>query len=146
MTMNWGTKIAVIFGVFVAGILFMVLKSSQQNIDLVTPDYYEQELKYQDVIEASRRTAALGKTITFSLKDDMIDIVFPEEMRGQEIKGMVWLYCMADQQKDLKRDFTTSSGLFHMPYNAFNKGNYALKVSWQAAGLTYYHEQKLIIQ
>lgn len=144
--MNWGTKIAVIFGVFVAGIVFMVYKSSRQNTDLVMPDYYEQELKYQDLIDAGRRTAALSSKVSCTLKNETIEIVFPKEMKGQEIKGMVWLYCVADKQKDLKKDFTSNSALFHMPYNASNKGLFEIKINWQAGGQSYYHEQKIFIQ
>ena len=45
--MNWGYKILTVYIIFIAGILFLVFKSSNQNQDLVTKDYYEQELKYQ---------------------------------------------------------------------------------------------------
>ena len=40
---------------FVAGMGFLVFKASNQEFDLVTKDYYEQELKYQQVIDQSAR-------------------------------------------------------------------------------------------
>ena len=43
--MSWGTKILIVFILFVGGILFMVIKSSIQKTDLVTTDYYAKELK-----------------------------------------------------------------------------------------------------
>ena len=49
--MNWGYKILMVYVIFIAGILLLVFKSSSQNQDLVTEDYYEQELKYQQKID-----------------------------------------------------------------------------------------------
>ena len=58
--MNWGYKILLVYAVFIAGILFLVYKASSQKMDLVTPDYYEQELKYQSQINATERANALS--------------------------------------------------------------------------------------
>jgi hypothetical protein len=58
--MNWGYKILFVYLAFVAGILLMVFKSSIQKRDLVTPDYYAKELKYQQRIDAVKKTQALS--------------------------------------------------------------------------------------
>lgn len=144
--MTWGTKIVVVFSLFVAGMLYMVVKSSRQNIDLVVPDYYEQELKYQDVIDARVRTQALSEAVSCKVKDDSISVVFPKEMRDVSIKGELWLYCIADKRKDMKQEFSANTGTVHIPINALNKGLHEVKISWQVNGLSYYHNQKLFIQ
>ena len=41
--MNWGKKIAVLYIGFVIMIGFLVYKSTQQNTDLVSDDYYKKE-------------------------------------------------------------------------------------------------------
>ena len=43
--MNWGHKIIIVFVVFAAGILTLVTKSMRTRVDMVTPDYYGEELK-----------------------------------------------------------------------------------------------------
>jgi len=144
--MTWGTKIVVVFSLFVAGMLYMVIKSSRQNMDLVVPDYYEQELKYQDVIDATHRTQALSEAVSCKVKDDSLLVLFPKEMNGVEIKGELWLYCIADKQKDMKQEFSVNKATLHFPLRAFNKGLHEVKISWKANGLSYYHKQKLFIQ
>ncbi len=144
--MTWGTKIVVVFSLFVTGMLYMVFRSARQNMDLVVPDYYEQELKYQDVIDATLRTQALSEAVSCKVKDDSIAVLFPKEMKGVEIKGELWLYCIADKRKDSKQEFSVNKGSVHFPLNAFNKGLHEVKISWQANGLSYYHKQKLFIQ
>lgn len=144
--MNWGNKIVVVFIVFVAGMLFMVIQSARQNMDLVVPDYYEQELKYQDVIDATLRTRAFSTAVACHIHQDSIDILFPAEMEGKELKGEVWLYCVADKNKDLKKNFSITTLNFAVQLGVLNKGLYEIKINWQAAGQTYYHEQKIFIQ
>lgn len=144
--MNWGVKITIVFSLFVAGMLFMVFKSARQNMDLVVPDYYEQELKYQNVIDATIRTSALSDQVRCRQKNDSLLIVFSNEMNNNLVKAEVWLYCIADKKKDDKKIFTTSNALIGMPLKPANKGLHEVIVNWQMNGLTYYHKQKIFIQ
>ena len=61
--MNWGYKILLVYVVFVAGIMFLVFKSSSQKMDLVTTDYYAKELKYQQKIDAMNKVQKLSDTV-----------------------------------------------------------------------------------
>ena len=47
MKFNWGTGIVIFITQFVVSMSAMVFKASQQNVDLVTEDYYEKELAFQ---------------------------------------------------------------------------------------------------
>ena len=47
MKLNWGYKIAIFYILFVVGIVFLVFKASNQKVDLVTADYYGEEVRYQ---------------------------------------------------------------------------------------------------
>ncbi|RYY50451.1 MAG: hypothetical protein EOO06_03870 [Chitinophagaceae bacterium] len=144
--MSWGTKIIVVFSLFVGGILFMVVQSSRQNMDLVVPDYYEQELKFQEVIDATERTNALSSKVHCEVVNDSLQLKFPVEMNGLELTGELWLYCIADKKKDLTKKMITSDGSVSIPLTVLNKGLHEVKLSWTAAGIKYYQEQKLFIQ
>ena len=48
---NWGWKIAILYGGFVCFMLVMVFIASNQKVELVTTNYYEEELKYQSHID-----------------------------------------------------------------------------------------------
>lgn len=144
--MNWGTKIVIVFSAFVGGILFLVFKSAQQNTDLVVTDYYEQELKYQEVIDASKRTLALTNAVSCKVNNETIEIVFPADMHGKQMNGEVWLYCIADKKKDIKQAFSIGNTNLVVPFTKLNKGLHEVKINWQAEGQSYYHEQKLFIQ
>ena len=69
--MNWGYKILMVYILFVAGIMVMVFMSSTQNTDLVTTDYYEKELVYQQKIDQISRTSALSAKVAITGLSDV---------------------------------------------------------------------------
>ncbi|MEO8770918.1 MAG: FixH family protein [Ferruginibacter sp.] len=143
--MNWGYRILIVYLVFVAGIVFLVVKSSSQNQDLVTTDYYEQELKFQDKIDEVHRANALSSSIQYEIKKDELLIILPIEMKDKPVKADVMLYCTANENNDVKNSYNTNSGQIHFPLIANNKGLHELKIAWSANGISYYYEHKLML-
>lgn len=144
--MNWGHKIILVYVVFVSGIVFMVVKASVQKTDLVTADYYEQELKYQGTIDATENANALTSKLNCTVKDGQLQIRFPEEMKNVAIDAKLLLYCVADENKDIKTTMKTSAGMIEMPLLAGNKGKHQLKIHWTANGKQYYYEDKIFLK
>lgn len=145
MQFNWGTKIAIVYLLFVAGILYLVMQSSRQKIDLVTPDYYEQEIKYQERIDQSRQADALTGKLTADRSGDSIMIRFPEELTGKTIRANVWIYYPADESLDVKSTFETRTGqhLIVLPANGNRTGMSIVKTGWICEGIEYYTESTL---
>ncbi len=141
--MNWGYKILIVYSAFVLGIVFMVYKSSQQNTDLVTTDYYAKELVYQDRIDEAKRTSLLSAPVSIVEKNRQLEIVFPKEFADKKITGSVKIYFPADEKKDAVKSFETAGGRVNMPVPEKNKGFHYVQVSWVADGLNYYYEQKI---
>lgn len=144
--MNWGYKIILVFAVFVSGILFMVYSSFNHNIDLVSTNYYEEELKYQNVIDAMERANGLSAKVICAVENDSLQVKFPAELKQRQVKADVWLYFMADKKKDIKASLVTSTGQLAVPLTSLNKGLHDVKISWEVEGAQYYFEQKLFIQ
>ena len=143
--MNWGTKILIVYIVFVLGIVFMVYKSSTQNTDLVTTDYYAKELKYQDKIDEGKRVSALSAPVEYSVLNNALTIRFPKDFAGRQLAGEAVLYCPSDEKKDLKKKFILKDEPLQIEIPAANKGLFELHLSWQDGGVTYYFEKKIFI-
>ena len=143
--MNWGYKILFVYLAFVLGIVWMVIKSSSQKMDLVTTDYYAKELKYQDKIDEGKRTNALSKTVECNVVNGQLSIKFPEDFSGKEIKGEVHLYCPADEDKDIVQPFTTKDNLLNMLLSPKNKGSNEVHITWTVDDKNYYFEKKIFI-
>lgn len=55
MKINWGTGLAITLGIFAFGMGFTVYQATQSEHDLVTRDYYQQELAYQSTIDGKTK-------------------------------------------------------------------------------------------
>ena len=58
--MNWGNKLLLTFLVFGGLMAYLVYRSLNTNFELVEKDYYKNELKYQQVIDGSKRISDLN--------------------------------------------------------------------------------------
>ena len=143
--MNWGKKILFVYLAFVVGIVFMVLKAMNQNQDLVTNEYYEQELLYQQKIDETNRTYKITIPVVVNYKKDTVDVVFSEYFSGNEIKGDVLIYCPDDEKKDMKKEFTLPKGSFILEVPYHYVGFRHIKINWNANGKSYYKELDLFI-
>lgn len=141
--MSWGYKILITYLLFMAGIITLVVKSSVQNQDLVVPDYYEQELQYQDKIDAIERTHGLASPVHCKLRGDSLDVRFPEAMKGSAIEADILLYCPTDKKKDLRQHLSTSDAVIVFAVPVGNKGWHKVKINWESGGRKFYSEQQI---
>ena len=134
-------KIACLYLGFAALIATMVSLTMRENIDLVTPDYYEQELNYQSKIDVVDRTAALKEPLTWELKENRLYLHIPKELEGKEVSGTINFFRPSDSRldKDISIPATTN-GTTHVSLRLLRKGMYKMLISWQADTVGYYNE------
>ncbi len=143
--MNWGYKILFVYIAFVLGILFMVFKSSTQNVDLVTTDYYAKELKYQEKIDEMNRVVALSEPVEYVIRNNFLVIQFPKDFAGKKLIGEAVLYCPSDKKKDIIKSFSVQDEPLQLAIPPTGNGQYELHLSWQDGSVTYYFEKKIFI-
>ena len=146
MKLNWGHKIMFVFILFVALMFTLVYKCLHTNFELVTKEYYKDELVYQKVIDGTNNANKLATITSVTANDDRIEIVLPGEMKASNVQGKVWFYCASnagnDRHFDLKPD---ASGLQRFDKKDFLPGNYLVKVQWEKGGEQFYSEQHLTL-
>ena len=145
MKLNWGHKILVVYLIFVGGILFLAIKSSQQKFDLVQQDYYDAELKYQEVINATRHASELGADLGVLVRGSYLHITLPPTFQKSETQGEAHLYCIADEKGDMTKQIKSNNGDLVLELLTRMKGNYTLKLTIQNKGVDYYFEKKIML-
>ena len=143
MKLSWGYKIMFVYIAFVAGMGFLVFKASSQKFDLVTKDYYDQELKYQQVIDQAANSSRLSAPVTIERNEGELKISFPDEMKNKKKLVDFYLYYAADAKKDFRKSFELNENELVQALPVGMKGMYELKLSWESEGVKYYFEQKL---
>jgi hypothetical protein len=145
MKFNWGYKITAVYLVFVAGIMYLVLQASRHDVDLVTADYYGEEIRYQEKIDQRARAASLSEPVRYTLAENAIDIRFPKEFAGKEISGEVLLYYPADSKRDVRSAIRTSANAMTLHIPDTRSGLHILQVTWTSEQQTYYFEENIFI-
>jgi hypothetical protein len=143
MYISWGTKIFIGYTLFVIGILFLVFKANQQSFDLVTENYYEAELKYQEVIDQKGRTAELSAPPKITHTVAAVSVQLPSEFTNRQVTGEIYLYRASDASKDIRQPFSTSEGFYQINLGRELSGSYEIKLSWQSGGKTFLHESRV---
>jgi FixH len=144
--MNWGNKLLVTFIVFGTGMSYLVYRSMNVNYELVEKDYYKNELRYQQVIDGTKRANALATPVTFQQSGQNIELQLPAEMKSKAITGDIWFYCAYDETRDRKFSLQIDSEANQSFSKAqFRSGTYTVKISWKEGENQYYSENKLSI-
>ena len=73
-------------GCFILFILFLIFifPMGKQNAEMISNNYYEEELQYQDIIDAKNNAAKLEKKPTYKATTEGILITFPESIKVDE--------------------------------------------------------------
>ncbi len=144
--MNWGKGIILVFVIFVLGIGIMVYRSMTKNIDLVTTNYYEKELKYQEQINRINNTNNLKESLKIEYNGSAVIITYPTTA-GKSFSGDIALYKPSDAKSDFKLKVEPGTDMKQLlPMDKLTKGLWKVQVLWAADGKDYFNEEKIMIQ
>lgn len=143
MKIGWGWKIMILYGGFMAMIITLVTASSHQKIDLVSKDYYKDEIAYQDVLNASKNQAQLATNPDIHANSSEVVIEFPADVAKQVLKGNVNFYAAVNKEWDKNFAINVAGNKMVIPRSALHDIVYQLKISYTADGKQYYYETRL---
>lgn len=100
MKLNWGHYIAIALGCFMIFILTLLFTAGNSGHAMVTEDYYEKELTFQDEIDAENRANALSEKPELRMQANGFVLVFPEELADAE--GEVYFMRNNNESQDVR--------------------------------------------
>lgn len=144
----WPYMIVVAMVLFMGYIAMFVYKAMNQEVGLVSKDYYQQEIKYQDRIESVRRTQALGDVmLNYSENGKTLLLQMPATYQGMTLNGTVTLFRPSNDQLDkeiplqLGRDYSQI-----LDVNGLESGLWKVRVSFSDGEAAYYSEKTIQIK
>ena len=146
MKFNWGTGIVLAFVMFMSFIMYFVIKASNDKSlshDLVTEDYYKQELKVQDEIDKLNNSKTLSENISLMKTEDGLMILFPESLTTNNISGKVFLYRPSNKHLDFETPISLSNHNLLIPKTRLLGGRWNIKVDWQYKGKSYLYKKEI---
>ncbi len=144
--MNWGNKILFTIIVFIVAMLSMVFIAFKQSNEMIDKDYYEKELKYENIIAASKNLHQLNEAIELTQDSMFLNIQLPRQAANNITKGFIEMLKADSQIKDFNKTLVANnSSLIQVEKQRLVRGLYTIRVSWVNNNTPYYHEQKINI-
>ncbi len=147
-SIGWGTRITILYLGFVGLIATLVILSHREKPDLVTPEYYSEELKYQERINAISNLENSGSKISLEETKNSVILSVPEFFSGKEITGEAHFYRPSNSAQDVKMKLTipASETKHEISVDKFQKGAYILKLNFTSEGKNYYQQESIYIE
>jgi hypothetical protein len=140
MKINWGTGIVLAFIGFISFIMYFIITMNvdkKYDHDLVTEDYYAEELAYQEDIDKLKNSNDLTENVSFKKSDEGLLISFPKNIDFNKISGKVFLYRPSNKQLDFDTAISLSKPYLLIPDKRLVDGRWNIKIDWQYKGKSY---------
>jgi hypothetical protein len=144
--MNWGYRILILYSLFIVGILTMVYKSTQQKVELVSENYYEQEVQYQDQYNRMQNSNQPENKLVVNAMLGSAEIQFPSAFINSKVDGKVTFFRPDNKNLDFSVPVELSAGIQKIQSEKLTKGYWKVQIYWNADGKPFYQESKVHIQ
>ncbi|MDH5400790.1 MAG: FixH family protein [Cyclobacteriaceae bacterium] len=143
--MNWGKSITITFFVFGGLLATMVVISMQQDVDLVSEDYYKEEIEYQTHINKVKNFNKLDAKPVIQCSNEIksCTIQFPKSMEVADLSGTVHFFRPSGSHHDKLFSLEPGEHIFKFNTEELISGLWTVKVEWSTEGKDYYFEQNI---
>lgn len=111
--------------------------------DLVTEQYYNKELKFQEDIDKAKNARKLVTNIVWKKTQNGLELTFPPQLDFEKIKGKVFLYRPSNQQLDYETEITLSSHTLLIPDERLVGGRWNIYIDWMYENTPYLFNKKI---
>lgn len=140
--MNWGRGLMLVFGGFALLIGALVYGAMHTKYELVTKEYYRDELRYQQNIDGQRNAAAAG-AISLTKSESDVVLELPSSLAVNNVTADAWFYCRTNSAADRRTKVNVVNGRYIFPRKDLAATQYELKLQFEAAGKNYYYTSSI---
>lgn len=130
---NWGTGIVVAmvaFMVFILSFVYKTIAVDKYQHQLVSEDYYKDELHYQQEIDKLNNAVKLTKNIALSNTENGVTIQFPSDMDFTNISGTILFQRLSNEKLDFSQDIKLEGNSQIIPKEKLVAGKWIVRVEW----------------
>lgn len=144
----WPRVLIAYFVVFASAMVAWVAYAVHQKTDLVSTDYYAQEILYQQQVDRISHTQAIrGQySVSYDAAAKTITIGLPQTHARGGATGKIHLYRPSDAKLD--RDFSLAvdgGGHQTIPATELRPGLWKVRTSWEIDGQGYFFDEPVVM-
>lgn len=138
--LNWPTGIFIAILSFMVFILSFVYKSiamDEYQHELVSEDYYGDELHYQEEIDKLNNAKRLNQDIVLSNTKDGVTISFPKDIDPSSISGSIYFQRLSNEKLDFTEEIRLTDHEQLISVDKLVSGKWIVKIDWMAGKNSY---------
>lgn len=140
MKLNWGWYIVFALVGFAAFVIYHVIGMMRENTDLITENYYNEELLYQERMEEKQR--AIDENRFLNIRYDAQNVYIRLPFEGSFEAEINFIH---PERKIFDRSYTSTDTLVVLPRSDFKPGKWNLKCLVTYNGKKYLFEETVFL-
>ena len=144
----WPIAIIAYFIAFFSFTVGLVVWAVHQKVDLVSPNYYDDEIAFQKRIDDVKRTEPVRGmvSVVYDTAAQTVIIKVPDVRHRIDTKGSVQFYRPSDERLDRTVPLALdSSGEQMFDAKVLANGLWKVHLQWVESGKDYYFDQTLVL-
>jgi hypothetical protein len=139
--MKWVLAAFVFFGLFIGTLVVICVR---EDVNLVSKDYYQQELNHQQKIQQQTNANQLEDKPQLSFENNSVKLLFPFSSSVE--KGEIRVMRPSDDRLDQRFEWSAMEGDSQLfPLKVWEKGLYRVSLTWTMEGKDYYFEKVMVL-
>lgn len=126
--MNWGKSLVLVMVLFITFIMVMVVKMISTSPDLVSDDYYQKEIDYEQEIVAVKNMRRLNASTKIETVDGFLVFHLPLDIPFTKME----IDLIRPNNQKLDKSFVvTDTKVFMVPFSELEKGKYNIEMTFR---------------
>lgn len=143
--MNWGHKIFLAFLFFAIFLSVLIYRTFQSKVQLVSSDYYQQELEYQQQIDKASNEKSLVNTAHIELDgSDRLLIEFPSGQKVMEAEVALYRPSDAALDRAWKVDLDDKKS-YSISLDGYQSGLWEVRLEWRDSQKSYMKRRNIFL-
>lgn len=145
----WPYAIVATFVFFAGYIGYLVQQAMRSGTELVSADYYQQELRHQQRMESEARTAALPAPVQLrhEAAARRLTVQLPAALAGQKVRGYIRFFRPSNQQLDFSVPLLPDATLRQqLSTGQLQPGYWRVRLDFTAGTQAYFVEEKIRVE
>jgi len=145
MKISWGKGIAIVYLIFISSMIVFAIKASKQSYDLVSENYYDEAVRFQDQINATANAVDNKNGIRFNYikAENSLELLSASK---QDLIGSLYFYKPDKAGDDFTMEFHLTEAKTFIKLGTISKGLWKVKARWQVNNQNCFAETKLFIE
>lgn len=126
--------------VFILSFVYKSIALEEYQHELVSEDYYKDELHYQEEINKLNNANTLDKDIELINSSEGITLIFPNNIPEDSISGVISFQRLSSQKLDFSEEIQLTDHRQLIPESKIVSGKWIVRIEWKNGDQEYLYK------